>query len=88
MAANRADGMKLYYQPPRSLEALRKFHDSIAVLVEEAEKAGVPVVAHALRLEHAKRVMRAGDSMLVHSVVDRPLDEEFIEMAEANGVLY
>ena len=90
MAANSADGMKLYYHdmPMESPEAQQNFHDSIFVLVEEARKADVPVVAHTRMLDYAKLVMRAGVSMLVHSVVNRPLDDEFIELATSNGVFY
>ena len=42
MAANRADGMKLYYNdmPLQSPEAQQNFHDSIFVLVEEARRGG------------------------------------------------
>ena len=90
MAANRADGMKLYYNdmPLPSPEARQNFHDSIFALVEEARRADLPVVAHALMLDSAKLVLRAGVSMLVHSVVDQPLDDEFIELATSNGVFY
>ena len=90
MAANRADGMKLYYNdmPLQSPEARQNFHDSIFVLVEEARRADLPVVSHALMLDSAKLVMRAGVSMLVHSVVDQPLDDEFIELATSNQVFY
>ena len=90
MAANGADGMKLYYNdmPLETAEAQQRFHDSLFVLVEEARNAGVPVVSHALMLDYAKVVLRAGVSMLVHSVVDQPLDDEFIELATSGGVFY
>lgn len=78
MAANRADGMKLYFPDRIAPEAQEDFHDNVFALVADARQADVPVVAHALMLDQAKLVMRAGASMLVHSVVARPLDDEFI----------
>jgi len=53
-----------------------------------ARRAGLPLIVHATGLREAKAALRAGASMLVHSVDDLPLDDEFVAMAKANGTIY
>jgi hypothetical protein len=43
---------------------------------------------HATELETAKAAVRAGSDILVHSVFDRPVDEDFVEMVRERGVIY
>ncbi|MDQ6888039.1 MAG: amidohydrolase family protein [Gemmatimonadota bacterium] len=52
---------------------------------EEAKKAGLPLIVHATQLQAAKDALRAGATVLVHSVDDADVDEEFIELAKSGG---
>ncbi|HTE49701.1 MAG TPA: amidohydrolase family protein [Kofleriaceae bacterium] len=48
---------------------------------EAAHAAGLRFLVHATELEVAKAALRAGADILVHSVFDRPVDDEFIALA-------
>jgi imidazolonepropionase-like amidohydrolase len=43
---------------------------------------------HATELVTAKAALRAGADLLVHSVFDAPVDDEFIALMKKNGALY
>ena len=87
MAANKTDAIKLYYLPlPPDQKA--DFHQAVLGLSEEATRAGIPFVTHVFGLESAKFVVKAGTSMLVHSVSDQLVDEEFVDLMKSRGVFY
>ena len=60
----------------------------IEAAAEEIEKKGNQMIAHATTLEQAKAALRNGTKLLVHSVEDTDVDEEFIELAKQNGTFY
>ena len=55
---------------------------------EEAGKNGLRLIVHATGLAEAKVALRAGAKLLVHSVWDVPVDEEFLSLAKKNGTIY
>ncbi len=55
---------------------------------EEARRVGLPLIVHATGLREAKVALRAGARLLVHSVQDLPVDDEFLELCRRNGALY
>lgn len=57
-------------------------------IAEEAHKNKLKVAAHIFYLNDAKDLVRAGIDVIAHSVRDRPVDTEFIEMMKANKVVY
>jgi imidazolonepropionase-like amidohydrolase len=69
--------------------------DDLAVqtgIVREAGAASsfndIPLAVHATELKTAKIALRAGARYLVHSVGDEPIDDEFIDLAKRNNVIY
>jgi len=87
LAAIGADAVKVWY----IVTPERKVEDSMpAVLAagEEAQKAKLPLIVHATGLAEAKVALRAGARFLVHSVDDKPVDDEFLELAKRNGTIY
>ena len=82
-----AEAVKIWYlvRPDLPVEA-----SAPAVLAagEEARKAGLPLIVHATGLAEAKAALRAGARLLVHSVIDLPVDEEFLSLAKKNGTIY
>lgn len=54
----------------------------------EARKAGLPLIVHATGLAEAKVALRAGAHLLVHSVDDHPVDDEFLALARSAGTIY
>lgn len=55
---------------------------------KEIKKKGNMMIAHATTLEQAKAALRNGTKLLVHSVENTDVDEEFIELALRNGTYY
>lgn len=60
----------------------------VEAAIKESHSGGVRVAVHATQLEVAKAAVRAGANVLVHSVSDRPVDDEFIALLKDNDVLY
>jgi imidazolonepropionase-like amidohydrolase len=87
LAAERAGAAKVWFIVHQG----RPF-DEMAALVgaagDEARKAGLQLIVHATGLREAKEALRAGARLLVHSVEDAPVDEEFISLAKSRGALY
>ena len=82
-----AQAVKVWYldPPPGQREAL----DARLVRIGEAARANdLPLVVHATELENAKAALRAGAAMLVHSVEDREVDDEFVDMMREGGAVY
>ncbi len=55
---------------------------------DEAHARGVRLMVHATTLDVAKAALRAGADILVHSVDDKPIDDEFLALARKRSVLY
>jgi imidazolonepropionase-like amidohydrolase len=55
---------------------------------DAAHAAGKRLAVHATELVTAKAALRAGADLLVHSVFDAPVDDEFIALMKKNGALY
>ncbi|HEY6066169.1 MAG TPA: amidohydrolase family protein [Thermoanaerobaculia bacterium] len=82
-----ADAVKVWYivRPDLPVE---KSAPAVLAAGEEARKAGLPLIVHATGLDEAKVALRAGARFLVHSVDDKPVDEEFLALAKKNGTIY
>jgi imidazolonepropionase-like amidohydrolase len=61
---------------------------SVTAAGEEARRRHLPLIVHATGLAEAKAALRAGARMLVHSVWNKPVDQEFLDLARRNGTLY
>jgi len=87
LASLGSDAVKVWY----IVTPEHKVEDSApAVLAagEEAQKAKLPLIVHATGLAEAKVALRAGARVLVHSVIDLPVDDEFLALAKKNGTIY
>lgn len=87
LAANGADGVGVWIV----LQKEQRLEDVIGKLRaarEEARKFGLPLIIDATRLSEAKEALRAGAKVLVHSVIDLPVDEDFVAMAKTNCTIY
>jgi imidazolonepropionase-like amidohydrolase len=54
----------------------------------EAARLELPLIVHATELAAAKMALRAGAKLLVHSVGDAAVDEEFLRLAKEKGTIY
>ena len=53
-----------------------------------ARRAGLPLIVHATGLRESKAALGAGARLLVHSVDDLPVDQEFLDLCRKNGTIY
>ncbi|HEX9161083.1 MAG TPA: amidohydrolase family protein [Thermoanaerobaculia bacterium] len=60
---------------------------AVNIAGEEAHKHNLPLIVHATGLAEAKAALRAGANVLVHSVEDMPVDQEFLDLAKKNGTI-
>lgn len=57
-------------------------------VIRQAHKHGLKVAAHVYYLEDAKRLARDGVDIFGHSVRDKPVDAELIELMKKNNIAY
>ncbi|NBC64678.1 MAG: amidohydrolase family protein [Bacteroidetes bacterium] len=60
----------------------------VEAAAQEIRRQGNMMIAHATSLNQAKAALRNGTKLLVHSVSDTEVDEEFIELARENQTFY
>jgi imidazolonepropionase-like amidohydrolase len=90
LAASGAGAVKVWYIDVNDQDG-RKPEDVFAAVQaggDEARKHNLPLIVHATELATAKSALRAGASLLVHSVWDVPIDDEFLALAKQNGAIY
>src|SRR5262249_22368169 len=87
LAAQGAAAVKVWYivSPDRPVEASAP---AVTAAGEEARRLGLPLIVHATGLAEAKAALRAGARLLVHSVGDLPVDQEFIDLAKEHQAIY
>jgi imidazolonepropionase-like amidohydrolase len=90
LAAQGSHAVKVWFIPPDDGDpkAMAAMAAAVKVAGEEAKRHGLPLIVHATGLAEAKEALRAGARLLVHSVWDQPVDQEFLDLARANGTIY
>ena len=64
------------------------FMESLRAVADEVSLQGNKLIVHATDLDQAKEALRLGAKVLVHSVDDQPVDEEFIRLAKQAQAIY
>jgi imidazolonepropionase-like amidohydrolase len=87
LADHGTDAVKVWFIP---LETRNFDEMAQAVLAagEAAHARKVPLIVHATGLKEAVAALKAGADLLVHSVQDEPVTDEFIALAKKNGTIY
>jgi imidazolonepropionase-like amidohydrolase len=85
LAAQHAAAVKVWFIPEKPIPELEPL---VAAAGEEARRLHLPLIVHATGLAEAKAALRAGARLLVHSVWDLPVDEEFLDLAKRRGTIY
>lgn len=88
MVHNHSDAIKVWYLAEETSPDTTAFKARLRVAAGEARRGGIPLIVHATDLWQAKDALRAGARLLVHSVDDKPLDDEFIALAKQAGATY
>ena len=87
LAALGSSALKIWFLNP-SPERREEVEAMLAVAGQAAREAGLPMIVHATELRNAKAALRAGAKMLVHSVWDEPVDDEFLALLARNDAWY
>lgn len=87
LAVQGADAVKVWFivTSERTAASLAPL---VLAVADEASRAALPLIVHATGLEEAKVAAGAGAHLLVHSVWDQPVDQEFVDLLLRNGVIY
>jgi imidazolonepropionase-like amidohydrolase len=82
-----ADAVKVWFivRPGSDFDAMAR---NVLVVGAEAKRQGLPLIVHATGLKEAKAALRAGARLLVHSVMDVPIDGEFLQLAKEARAVY
>jgi imidazolonepropionase-like amidohydrolase len=85
-----ADAVKFIFDDRHwhGTDVLLMRRDVMQAIVDEAHALQLKAYVHAPSLPLAKEVLRAGADGLVHSVVDAPVDDEFIGLMRKNRASY
>jgi imidazolonepropionase-like amidohydrolase len=82
-----SSAVKVWYLAPQT--ARRTELDARMMEVGAAAKAaGLDLIVHATGLREAKVALRAGAVLLVHSVEDQGVDQEFLDLLKRNRAIY
>ncbi|NIP57769.1 MAG: amidohydrolase family protein, partial [Gemmatimonadetes bacterium] len=88
LAAMGTDAVKVWYLVGRESPDTAHHKAMLRIGARVAREAGIPLIVHATGLWQAKDALRAGARLLVHSVRDRPVDDEFLRLAREAGTFY
>jgi imidazolonepropionase-like amidohydrolase len=82
-----ASAVKVWYlaPPPARREELDARMQEVGAAAREA---GLDLIVHSTGLREAKVALRAGAVLLVHSVEDQPVDQEFLDLLKRNRASY
>lgn len=83
-----SDAVKVWYLVSGQSADTAVHQARLRTAAEEARAAGIPLIVHATNLWAAKDALRAGARLLVHSVEDREVDDEFLRLARESGAVY
>jgi imidazolonepropionase-like amidohydrolase len=78
---------KVWYLRPRA-DRRDELDARLLQVGEEAKAAGLELIVHATSLREAKMALKAGAKLLVHSVQDQHVDEEFLKLLRQNDAVY
>ncbi len=87
MIAYKPDFIKVWYIVSKDQPADKNFA-IVKHIAELSHKHNLKLSVHATQLETAKLAIKAGADILVHSVDNTVVDQEFIELVKSNDVTY
>lgn len=87
LVAAKADLIKIWFIVSPDLD----FESNLNLIkrtINQGHANGIRVAVHATQLSTAKESVRAGADILVHSVDDAEVDDEFIQLLKEKGTIY
>lgn len=82
-----SDAIKVWYIETPGHPAA-EFEGWVMAVGDECRKVSLPLIVHATTLATARIAVAAGAHLLVHSVEDQPVDDDFVAAVKAAGTFY
>jgi len=86
LAAQNPDLVKIWYIVDKD-HPVDGFRPIIRATVEESHAHKIRVAVHATELETARAAVEEGADILVHSVVDKPVDDAFVKLLKDRHII-
>src|SRR5947207_6373290 len=86
LAAQKPDLVKIWYIVDKD-HPIDAFRPIIHATIEESHAHKIRVAVHATELETARAAVEEGADVLVHSVIDKPIDEAFVKLLKDRHVI-
>src|SRR6266436_7577931 len=86
LAEQKPDLVKIWYIVDKD-HPVDAFRPTVRATVEESHAHKIRVAVHATELETARAAVEEGADILVHSVIDKPVDEAFVKLLKDRHVI-
>src|SRR6059058_1606628 len=86
LAAQNPDLVKIWYIVDQN-HPVDSFRPIVRATVEESHAHKIRVAVHATELETARAAVEEGADVLVHSVIDKPVDDAFVKLLKDRSVI-
>src|SRR5438093_2985867 len=86
LAAQKPDLVKIWYIVDKD-HPVDSFRSTVRATVEESHAHKIRVAVHATELETARAAVEEGADILVHSVVDKPVDDAFVKLLKDRHII-
>jgi imidazolonepropionase-like amidohydrolase len=86
LAAQNPDLVKIWYIVDKD-HPVDSFRPIVRATVEESHARKIRVAVHATELETARAAVEEGADVLVHSVIDRPVDGAFVKLLQNRHII-
>jgi imidazolonepropionase-like amidohydrolase len=86
LAEQKPDFVKIWYIVDKD-HPVEAFRPIARAAIEESHACKIRVMVHATELETARAAVEEGADILVHSVIDKPVDDAFVKLLKDRGVI-
>src|SRR5947207_6316199 len=86
LAEQKPDLVKIWYIVDKD-HPVDAFRPTVRATVEESHAHKIRVAVHATELDTARAAVEEGVDILVHSVVDKPVDDAFVKLLKDHGTI-
>jgi imidazolonepropionase-like amidohydrolase len=86
LADQKPDLVKIWYIVDKD-HPVDAFRPTVRATAEESHAHKIRVAVHATELETARAAVEEGADILVHSVVDKPVDDAFVKLLKDRGTI-
>ena len=86
LAAQNPDLVKIWYIVDKD-HPVEAFRPIVRATIEESHARKIRVAVHATELETARGAVEEGADILVHSVIDKPVDEAFVKLLKDRHII-